>query len=148
MDSKNPHNKPTTTHPQKHHPKPTNSELLQSAKLVAEAAQATLRHESDKVEKAKVAGAAADLLNAASTYGKLDEKGLGKYLDKAEDYLHKYNLSQSATANSGHSAAHTTTAIHSSGHSGGGDHSGSEYVKMAEDDDLNGGSDSIDGGGG
>jgi hypothetical protein len=45
------HNKPTT-HPQKHH-QPSNSELLASAKLLAEAAQSSMRHETDKVNKGR-----------------------------------------------------------------------------------------------
>ncbi|CAJ1939763.1 unnamed protein product [Sphenostylis stenocarpa] len=69
----------------------SSSELLASAKLVADAAQSTFRNESDKVDKAKVADAAGDLLDAAAKYGKLDEqKGIGQYLDKAADYLHQY----------------------------------------------------------
>ncbi|KAB1726108.1 hypothetical protein FNE60_30065 [Klebsiella pneumoniae] len=42
------------------------------------------------IDKAKVAGAAEDLLQAAEDYGKLGETGYGKYVDKAEEYLHKY----------------------------------------------------------
>ncbi|OIW10783.1 hypothetical protein TanjilG_27729 [Lupinus angustifolius] len=70
----------------------SSSELLSSAKLVAEAAQASLRNESDKVDKVKVADAAGDLLEAAEKYAKLDEqKGVGQYVDKAADYLHQYS---------------------------------------------------------
>lgn len=133
MDSSDSHHK---------HHKPSNSELLSSAKLVAEAARATLNHESDKIDKAKFAGAAGDLLSAASDYGKLEEKSFGKYVEKAEDYLHEYHSSQSKTTtttiNSGHSSTTTTTTTHSSTHlsSDGGDgHAGGgygEYFKMAE----------------
>ncbi|KAL3644586.1 hypothetical protein CASFOL_009766 [Castilleja foliolosa] len=69
----------------------TKSDLIHSAKVVADVAQAHLRHEPEKYNKAEVAGATADLLNAASEYGKLDEKGVGKYVDKAEDYLRHLN---------------------------------------------------------
>ncbi|KAE9613208.1 hypothetical protein Lal_00027779 [Lupinus albus] len=70
----------------------SSSELLSSAKLVAEAAQAGLRNESDKVDKVKVADAAGDLLEAAEKYAKLDDqKGVGQYVDKAADYLHQYS---------------------------------------------------------
>uniref|UniRef100_A0A2P2QLN5 Uncharacterized protein MANES_01G030100 n=1 Tax=Rhizophora mucronata TaxID=61149 RepID=A0A2P2QLN5_RHIMU len=82
---------------------PTSTDLFSSAKLVAEAAQATLSHETDKVDRGKVAGAAADLLGAASQYGKLEEKGMGGYVDKAKDYLHQYGSS--------HSTPITTTGL-------------------------------------
>ncbi|KAJ6820479.1 nodulin-related protein 1-like [Iris pallida] len=62
--------------------------LLSSAKVVAEAAQSALRHDPESLDKAKAADAAADLLDAASHYTKLDQSGYGKYVDKAEDYLH------------------------------------------------------------
>ncbi|KAL0385952.1 UNVERIFIED_CONTAM: Nodulin-related protein 1 [Sesamum radiatum] len=79
--------------------KPSNSDLFASAKLVADAAQAQFRNEPDKYDKAKVAGATADLLDAASQYGKLDEtKGVGKYVDQAENYLRQYNTTTSTTA--------------------------------------------------
>ncbi|VVB03978.1 unnamed protein product [Arabis nemorensis] len=81
--------------PNTHRPA-TNAELMASAKIVAEAAQAAARNESNKLDKAKVAGATADILDAASRYGKLDEKsGVGQYLEKAEQYLHKYETSHS-----------------------------------------------------
>ncbi|GFP85135.1 hypothetical protein PHJA_000657300 [Phtheirospermum japonicum] len=69
----------------------TKSDLIHSAKVVADVAQAHLRHEPAKYDKAEVTGATADLLDAASQYGKLDEKGIGKYVDKAEDYLRQLN---------------------------------------------------------
>ncbi|XP_062162158.1 nodulin-related protein 1 [Alnus glutinosa] len=117
------HKKPTTTttHPQKHH-QPSNSELLASAKLVAEAAQASMGNETNKVDKARVAGAAADLLEAASHYGKLEDKSFGKYIDQAETYLHQYNSSHSSTTtgSSGHSASHADGGDGHSAHSGSG----------------------------
>ncbi|CAL0311719.1 unnamed protein product [Lupinus luteus] len=77
----------------------SSSELLSSAKLVAEAAQAGLRNESDKVDKVKVADAAGDLLEAAEHYAKLDDqKGIGQYVDKAADYLHQYSGGATTTA--------------------------------------------------
>ncbi|KAJ8760928.1 hypothetical protein K2173_021966 [Erythroxylum novogranatense] len=90
---------PTESHhkPSKHH-QTSSSDLLSSAKLVAEAAQATFRHDTDKLDKGRVAGAAADLLDAASHYGKLDEnKGIGNYMEKAENYLRQYHTSHSTT---------------------------------------------------
>ncbi|XAR65247.1 hypothetical protein NMG60_11009299 [Bertholletia excelsa] len=141
MDSKTHHNSGTPAHPnqQHHHHQPSSSELISSAKIVAEAAQHTFRHESDKVDKGRVADAAADLLGAASHYGKLEEKGFGKYLDKAENYLHQYHSSPSThtTTATPHTAAGASTHApsHSGGESGGHGHSGGgygDYLKMAE----------------
>ncbi|XP_028762043.1 nodulin-related protein 1 [Neltuma alba] len=72
------------------HQQYSTSELMSSAKVVAEAAQSGFGKESGSVDKAKVAEAAGDLLGAARQYGKLDEKGVGQYVEKAEDYLEKY----------------------------------------------------------
>lgn len=125
------HNKPNTKlthqeHSQKHR-QPSTSELISSAKLLAEAAKSSMNHETDKVDKARAAAAAEDLLDAASRYGKLEEKSFGKYVEKAETYLHQYHSSHSSTnsTGSGHSATHTS---HSAPHSGGDDsNSGSGY---------------------
>ncbi|XWS64205.1 hypothetical protein CRYUN_Cryun06bG0166400 [Craigia yunnanensis] len=130
------HNKPSYHH-EKHGK--SSSELLSSAKLVAEAAKNTLHHESDKVDKGKVAGAVADLLGTASHYGKLDqEKGAGKYVEKAENYLHHYHSSHSIPTTT-HSGAHSTKPEkHSESLASGGDghDSGSggfgDYMKMAQ----------------
>ncbi|CAA0822490.1 nodulin-related protein 1 [Striga hermonthica] len=73
--------------------KPTKSDLIHSAKVMADVAQAHLRHEPNKYNEAEVANATADLLNSAAEYGKLDEKGIGKYVDKAEGYLRHYHSS-------------------------------------------------------
>lgn len=126
-----------------HRPPPSKSELLSSAKLVAGAAKATLHHETEKVDKGKVAGAAADLLGAASHYGNLEGKSYGKLIHKAEDYLHGY---QSSTTSTTSAASHSTSSsgtstghdhVPSSGHSGG--HGGKkkedgfgDYLKLAE----------------
>ncbi|KAL2559443.1 nodulin-related protein 1 [Forsythia ovata] len=127
--STNEKGKPTSDQPHNpnHHPKPSKPELLNSAKLVAEAAKSHFRHEQDKVDKPKVAGAAADLLNAASEFGKLDDKkGLGKYVDTAENYL--YNGGATDT-----SASHTHSSSHSEGGHGNSGSGYVEYVKMAGD---------------
>ncbi|KAI3796076.1 hypothetical protein L1987_38739 [Smallanthus sonchifolius] len=72
----------------------SNSDLMSSAKMVAEAAQCAATNQSDKIDKPKVAGAAADLLDAAKDYGKFDEtQGVGQYLKQADDYLHQYEKS-------------------------------------------------------
>ena len=135
MESSASHNKPSYHH-EKH--AKSSSELLSSAKLVAEAAKNTLHHGNDKVDKGKVAGAAADLLDAASHYGKLDQQGVGKYVEKAENYLHHYHSSHSIPTTT-HSGAHSTKPEkHSESHASGGDghDSGSggygDYMKMAQ----------------
>ncbi|XP_057543083.1 nodulin-related protein 1-like [Amaranthus tricolor] len=77
--------------PKDQHTTPTStSELMTSAKTVAEAAQLACSQQTDKIDKAKVAGAAEDILGAAKTYGKLEQTtGIGQYVDKAEGYLHQ-----------------------------------------------------------
>ncbi|CAH2037835.1 unnamed protein product [Thlaspi arvense] len=92
------HNKPVEGTETANRPA-SNAELMASAKVVAEAAQAAARNESDKLDKGKVAGASADILDAAEKYAKLDEKsGAGQYLDKAEKYLNDYESSHSTGA--------------------------------------------------
>lgn len=124
-----------------HHPPKSSSELLSSAKLVGEAAKSTFAHKSDEIDKGRVAGAAADLLGAASHYGKLEEKSFGKYIDKAETYLHQYHTTHSSTptvapGNAGHSAAAAShhKPSESSGHEEEEDGSGGygDYLKMAQ----------------
>lgn len=138
-------NKPSS---QPHHPKPSSSDLLSSAKVVGEAAMSTFHHETEKINKAKVADAAADLLGAASDYGKLEKTGLGTYVEKAENYLHQYHSSHSSTgevhstASTVHNSAHsthapTTTMEHHSSSAHSGEEAQSEgglgdYMKMAQ----------------
>ncbi|KAH6809893.1 nodulin-related protein 1 [Perilla frutescens var. frutescens] len=105
--------------------KSSTTDLFASAKVVAEAAQAQFGNEPEKCDKGKAAGAAADLLDAASDYGKLDEtKGFGKYVDQAEGYLRSYNTS-SAPAPAGEKAA-PPTEVPSGGGAG-------DYIKKAEE---------------
>ncbi|EOA38635.1 hypothetical protein CARUB_v10010521mg [Capsella rubella] len=93
------HNKPAAEGTETATRPASNAELMASAKVVAEAAQAAARNESDKLDKGKVAGASADILDAAEKYGKFDEKtGTGQYLDKAEKYLHDFESSHSTGA--------------------------------------------------
>ncbi|KAM7464467.1 hypothetical protein LguiA_032588 [Lonicera macranthoides] len=114
---------------------PSSSELLTNAKLVAEAAKSTFSNESDKVDKAKVAEASADLLDAAESYGKLEQTGCGSYLDKAEQYLHNYGSSPAKPAGSGaeapakHPTEEKTSGEEEKSEGGGG---GGGYMKMAE----------------
>ncbi|XP_051146320.1 uncharacterized protein LOC127261924 [Andrographis paniculata] len=72
----------------------SNADLFSNAKVVADAAQSQFR--SEDYDKAKAAGAGADLLNSAAEYGKLDDtQGIGKYVDQAEGYLRQYSSSDS-----------------------------------------------------
>uniref|UniRef100_A0A7N2LBP2 Nodulin-related protein 1 n=1 Tax=Quercus lobata TaxID=97700 RepID=A0A7N2LBP2_QUELO len=126
---------------QHQHHQPSNAELMASAKLLAEAGQTTISQGADKVDKARVAGAAGDLLGAASSYGKLEEKSYGKYVEKAETYLDQYGNPSSQSQSQSQSQSHSTTTD-SEPHSAaaGGDHesegnteSGTgDYVKMAQ----------------
>ncbi|XP_058208417.1 nodulin-related protein 1-like [Rhododendron vialii] len=153
MDSP-PHHKTTSGH---HHQPKTSSELFSSAKVLAEAGQATYSHGS--VDKEKVAGAASDLLGGARQYGNLEGGQFGQYIEKAETYLDKYESPDHSSAAgqggktaaaAGHGGGTTTDPLshsgggheqsegktHSSSESGGG-HGQSEggygeYFKVAE----------------
>lgn len=124
------------SHGHHEHQQHSSSELLSSAKMVAEAAQSALNNRSaNNIDKAKVADAAADLLDGARQYGKLEDKGLGQYVDKAESYLHQYGA---AGGHSEKSAVASKTEAHGDKHSsekpeshGGGGGYGN-YMKMAE----------------
>ncbi|CAA7039644.1 unnamed protein product [Microthlaspi erraticum] len=148
VSSADPTHKPASSADPNAHRPASNAELMASAKIVAEAAQAAARNESDKLDKAKVAGAAADILDAASRYGKLDEKsGVGSYLEKAENYLHKYETSHSQNSG-GVSGGGTHGGVAGGGShgggagepaakkgddkSGGGSHGFGDYAKMAQ----------------
>ncbi|WOK92313.1 hypothetical protein Cni_G01004 [Canna indica] len=115
---------------QSHRPHPSPTQLLSSAKVVAGAAKSALRHDAGKLDKAEVAGAAADLLGAASHYAKIEEKKVGKYVEKAETYLHHYHSSHSAhsSTTAGASAAYSSSS--SSSHAAGGGLE--DYMKMAQ----------------
>ncbi|KAF0929624.1 hypothetical protein E2562_022982 [Oryza meyeriana var. granulata] len=67
-------------------------DLMSSGKVVAEATMSVFQQKSvEGVDKKEVASAAADLLHSASTYGKLDDKPVGQYIDKAEGYLKEFS---------------------------------------------------------
>nr|GME18046.1 nodulin-related protein 1 [Ipomoea batatas] len=96
------------------HPAPSKAELMSSAKLLGEAAKSKLHHDPNKpnkTDKAELAGAAADLLNAASHYGKLEEKGMGdhhsggygEYIKMAEGIFKKHDESSTTTTSQSHS---------------------------------------------
>ncbi|GMH16228.1 hypothetical protein Nepgr_018069 [Nepenthes gracilis] len=55
-----------------------------------DAARSTLAHETDKIDKARVAGGSVDLLDVAKSYENLEDKSFGKYVDKAKDYLNQH----------------------------------------------------------
>lgn len=97
----------TGAHPDKHAAggkpakgaKPSTSELMSSAKIIAGVAK------GEKVDKAKVCEAASNILDAASSYGGLNEKeGLGSYVSKAEDMLRKYGSGGSGGGSGGETA--------------------------------------------
>ncbi|XP_004505379.1 nodulin-related protein 1-like [Cicer arietinum] len=95
------------------------SELMASAKIVAEAAQSGLGKETDK---AKVADAAGDLLEAVGQYAKLDDqKGVGQYVDKASDYLHQYQSTNSPAPSPSPSPAAAAAAPSKPDHPNGND---------------------------
>ncbi|KAL8249856.1 hypothetical protein R6Q59_006724 [Mikania micrantha] len=72
----------------------SNTDLVSSAKLVTEAAQCAATNQTDKIDKPKVAGATADLLDSVKEYGKFDEsQGVGQYIKQADDYLRQYEKS-------------------------------------------------------
>ncbi|PKU72060.1 hypothetical protein MA16_Dca014660 [Dendrobium catenatum] len=125
MDSHSEHTKPSL------HTQPSTSQLLSSAKVVANAAKSALRHESTELDKTKLAEAAEDLLSAASHYGKFDDKSYGKYVHKAEGYLHQYHYSHSSSSSSSsHSSAGHSG--HVGGGGGGSDGGFGDYLKLAE----------------
>lgn len=99
---------------------PSQSELLSNAQVLADAARSTLQKEPNKVDNAKVAGAAADLLDSAESYGKLDSTtGIGSYVEKAQNYLHQYETSHSTTAAAPPATATTTTTTTTAAPEGG-----------------------------
>lgn len=113
--------------------RPSKSDLVHSAKVVADAAQAHFRSEPEKFDKGDVAGAAADLLNAAAEYGKLDDtQGIGKYVDKAEDYLRQYNSSHPGDAKPGEQASGGAAPADGDKKADQGGGAG-DYLKMAGD---------------
>ncbi|XP_073142816.1 uncharacterized protein [Henckelia pumila] len=74
------------------------TDLFGSAKVVAGAAQSYFSHQPPTYENTELAGATADILGAASDYGKLDKtQGVGKYVDQAETYLKDYESSNTTT---------------------------------------------------
>ncbi|CAL5212989.1 unnamed protein product [Lathyrus oleraceus] len=120
--------------------KHSTSELMASAKLVAEAAQSGFGPGPDgkAVDKGKVADAAGDLLDAIGDYAKLDDqKGLGQYVDKAADYLHHYHPTTAAAATADHPTSkpdhHKSddTAKTDGGESGGHGHGLGDFAKAA-----------------
>ncbi|KAM6548381.1 hypothetical protein CsatB_020057 [Cannabis sativa] len=118
---------------------PSSKELLSSAKLMAEAAQTAASHGFGQVDKGKTAGAAADLLDAGSKYGKLEEKSFGKHVEKAEDYLRQYETKNST--GQGHPLQSAEHHQQQAGHGGGDHHEKKQsdqeggiggYMKMAQ----------------
>ncbi|KAK1437713.1 hypothetical protein QVD17_03509 [Tagetes erecta] len=85
-------------------PKPSNSELMSSAKVMSEAVT------GQETDMGKIAGAAADVLDAAASYGIIDEtQGLGKIADQAGDYLHKFETTHTTTVTKTDASGNQTT---------------------------------------
>jgi len=81
--------------------KPSGGQAAASAKVLLDAAVAKLHKtqsegggEGEKIDNAKLAAAASDVLAAAKHYGKMDGKNYGKYVDMAEGYLQKFGQKQ------------------------------------------------------
>ncbi|CAJ2650381.1 nodulin-related protein 2-like [Trifolium pratense] len=103
------------------------SELAASAKIVAEAAQSGFGKDVDKDKTAEAAG---DLLDAVGQYAKLDDqKGLGQYVDKAADYLHKYEGDTPPASKPDKPKVDAAAAKSEDGGSGGG--LGGDFAKVA-----------------
>lgn len=72
--------------------KKSSGDLMSSGKLVAESAMSAFQEKSvENVDKKKVAGASAEILDSASAYAKLEDKPVGQYMEKAEVYLKQYS---------------------------------------------------------
>ncbi|MCO5581358.1 hypothetical protein L7F22_067382 [Adiantum nelumboides] len=104
--------KPSKPSSSSHSPKPSYGEVLSSAQVVMNAAKTKLHKPSssaatasasDDVNMGKLASAAGTLIGAVSHYGKLEEAGYGKYAQKAQEYLHSYEIKH------GKPGAHATT---------------------------------------
>jgi hypothetical protein len=66
--------------------------LMSSGKVVADAAMSAFETKSiENIDKEKVAGASAEILDSTSKYAKLEDKPAGQYLEKAEVYLKQYS---------------------------------------------------------
>ena len=77
----------------------SSGDLFSSGKLVAETAASVFQQKSaENVDKKEVAGAAAEILHAASTYGKFEDKPAGQYIEKAEGYLKEFSTGHAAGA--------------------------------------------------
>ena len=69
---------------------PDKTTLLSSGKVMAELTPDFFKGQANPADKEKLASAATDMLGAASYYGNLNDKGYGKYVEKAEVYLKQY----------------------------------------------------------
>ncbi|KAJ0980204.1 hypothetical protein J5N97_008459 [Dioscorea zingiberensis] len=126
--------------------KSSSSDLFGSAKVLSDAATSAFQHETDKIDKAKVADAGGDVLGAVSDYAKLEKTSVGQYVDKAEDYLHGYGKPSQPPTTATTTTTTTTTATATAAaavpakqtdgaHSEGGDKAeggAGGYMKMAE----------------
>ncbi|KAL6983395.1 hypothetical protein U1Q18_016782 [Sarracenia purpurea var. burkii] len=116
-----------------HHHRSPSSELSSSAEVKADADQAPLHDETNKMDMGRLAGAGSDILGAVSDYFKLEETGAGQYVEKAETYLHEYGSSHPSTTTNAAAAPTSTTSHSGGGHGHGHSESGSgDYFKKDE----------------
>ncbi|GAB2234232.1 hypothetical protein Droror1_Dr00003475 [Drosera rotundifolia] len=133
---------PPSSHHHEQPPPSSTSDLMSSAQYLAGAARYAFSHETDKIDKAKTAEAAADLVAAAKQYGHLEEKSFGKYFDQAETYLHKYGSQPSGTTAASHGGvqhpggAEAEAAARPTGHK---HQAAAEYEDEDEDEESSGG---------
>ncbi|KAK8937280.1 hypothetical protein KSP39_PZI012113 [Platanthera zijinensis] len=86
-------NTPPTDSGRRHHHQSSPTDLFSSASFLAGAARSSFTHDGSALDKAKLAEAGENLVAAASEYGKLEERGYGSYIEKAETYLHQLHSS-------------------------------------------------------
>lgn len=99
---------------------PSGGQAAASAKVLLDAAVAKLHKtqaegggEGEEIDNAKLAAAAADVLEAAKHYGKMEGTSYGKYVDMAGGYLQKFGQKQG----SGNVAVHDNYGRPPSSHS-------------------------------
>ena len=89
-----------------HSSAPSYGEAFASAQVLMGAAKAKLGGggsggSAPQTDMSELAGAAANLIDAASHYGNLEKTSYGSYLEKAETYLHDYGAKNHNQAGSG-----------------------------------------------
>ncbi|KAK8962443.1 hypothetical protein KSP40_PGU015465 [Platanthera guangdongensis] len=133
-------NTPPTDSGRRHHHQSSPTDLFSSASFLVGAARSSFSHDGSALDKAKLAESAENLVAAASEYGKLEERGYGSYIEKAETYLHQFHSSPDQKKPADHSPA-TEKATE------GEEHSDPEEKKTPEEHHSGGGFGGFGGGG-